>query len=185
MRRTIIVNAFAGPGAGKTTAAWDIAANLKKRDIETEYVSEYAKELVWDGRADMLGGTIKNQALVYEEQKRRIDRLLGKVDVIVTDSPIILSAIYIKPELNEPEEYKKFQQKLVREFKKYDNFNFFINRDKKNYQQAGRIHNLEEAIQIDEDIKRFLDKNNIYYGTYYHSHMKLIADNIERHLKKV
>ena len=45
-KKTIVVNLFAGAGAGKTTCAWEIASELKKRGIETEYVSEYAKELV-------------------------------------------------------------------------------------------------------------------------------------------
>lgn len=30
-RNTLIVNCFAGPGAGKTTCAWEIAAELKKK----------------------------------------------------------------------------------------------------------------------------------------------------------
>ena len=42
--RTLIVNAFGGPGVGKTTCCWEIASELKKRGIITEYVSEYAKE---------------------------------------------------------------------------------------------------------------------------------------------
>ena len=44
--KTLVVNLFAGPGAGKTTCAWEIASELKKRGIVTEYVPEYAKELV-------------------------------------------------------------------------------------------------------------------------------------------
>lgn len=35
-KNTIVVNLFAGPGAGKTTCAWEIASELKKRGIETE-----------------------------------------------------------------------------------------------------------------------------------------------------
>lgn len=46
--KTLVVNLFAGPGAGKTTCAWEIAAELKKLGVHTEYVPEYAKELVWD-----------------------------------------------------------------------------------------------------------------------------------------
>ena len=52
-KKTIIVNLFAGAGAGKTTCAWEIASELKKRGIETEYVSEYAKELVWDNNMEI------------------------------------------------------------------------------------------------------------------------------------
>ena len=51
---TMVVNCYAGPGAGKTTCAWEVASQLKKKGINTEYVSEYAKELVWEGKYDVL-----------------------------------------------------------------------------------------------------------------------------------
>ena len=63
-KKTIIVNLFAGAGAGKTTCAWEIASELKKRGIETEYVSEYAKELVWDNNMEMLDGSIGPQVMI-------------------------------------------------------------------------------------------------------------------------
>ena len=45
---TKIVNAFAGPGAGKTTACLEIVSQLKMRGKSAEYVPEYAKELISD-----------------------------------------------------------------------------------------------------------------------------------------
>ena len=36
---TMVVNCYAGPGAGKTTCAWEVASQLKKKGINTEYVS--------------------------------------------------------------------------------------------------------------------------------------------------
>ena len=43
---TLVVNAFGGPGVGKTTFAWEIASLCKKLDLPVEYICEYAKELV-------------------------------------------------------------------------------------------------------------------------------------------
>ena len=63
MKNTLIVSLFAGPGAGKTTCAWEIASELKKRNVETEYVSEYAKELVWDEKFELLDGSLKIKCL--------------------------------------------------------------------------------------------------------------------------
>ena len=45
MRNTIVINAFGGPGSGKTTACFQIACELKKKGYVVEYVPEYAKEL--------------------------------------------------------------------------------------------------------------------------------------------
>lgn len=84
---TKIVNAFAGPGAGKTTACLEIVSQLKMRGKSAEYVPEYAKELVWDERTQLLDGSLMNQLTILCEQYKRIKRLFHKVDYIVTDSP--------------------------------------------------------------------------------------------------
>ena len=110
-KQSIVVNLFAGPGAGKTTCAWEIASELKKRGYEAEYVSEYAKEFVWDNNMEMLDGSLKHQQMLYNEQLHRITRLLGKVDFIVTDSPTLLSAQYLK----EPNE--EFKNKIIESLK--------------------------------------------------------------------
>ncbi len=173
---TVIVNLFAGPGAGKTTCAWEIASELKKRNIEAEYVSEYAKELVWDNKTEKLDGTLEHQKELYKEQFRRVHRLIGRVDVVVTDSPALLSAMYLK------EPNAEFESKMLTDFNKQHNFNLFINRGK-NYQQEGRIHSLDESISIDKKIKGYLKDNNIYFGTYYHHTLDKVVDNIEKHMQ--
>ncbi len=177
-KKTIVVNLLAGPGAGKTTCAWEIASELKKRNLETEYVPEYAKEFVWENKTDILDGSLEHQKILYEEQKRRVDRLLGKVDVIVTDSPTILSLLYLK----QPNE--EFEEKAIKEFKANSNFNLFINRGKE-FQQSGRIHSQEESIKIDDKIKNLLEKYDIYFGTYYHSTMDVVVDNIIKNYNNI
>lgn len=177
MKNTVVVNLFAGPGAGKTTCAWAIASELKKRNIEAEYVSEYAKELVWDNELTLLDGTIPHQTQLYQEQKHRIDRLIGKVDVIVTDSPTILGLMYVDKSKCTTNEYINFEAKAIDDYKNYTNFNLFINRGK-DFQQEGRIHNLEQSKEIDISIKRLLVSNNIYFGTYYHQTLDVLVNNI-------
>ena len=43
----IVVNFFGAPGSGKTTAALGIAGYLKRKHLNAEYVSEFAKDQVW------------------------------------------------------------------------------------------------------------------------------------------
>ncbi|GEM_PF-170315 len=176
-KQTVVVNCFAGPGAGKTTCAWEIASELKKRGIEAEYVGEYAKELVWDGNTELLDGSLKSQQQLYDVQTHRVQRLLGKVDVVVTDSPAILGAMYLK------QPNAEFESRIIKDFKLQHNFNLFINRGD-TFQQTGRIHNLEESKIIDNNIKEFLDRSEIYYGTYEHSTIDKVVSNIETHIKK-
>ncbi|MEM1486417.1 AAA family ATPase (plasmid) [Oscillospiraceae bacterium PP1C4] len=177
-RKTLVVNFFAGAGAGKTTCAWEVAAELKKANIVTEYVPEYAKELVWDGKAELLDGSFNNQSAVFAEQKKRLDRLIGKVDVIVTDSPLLLQAVYIK---ERPDDFLSMSLTAHNE---YENFNLFINRGKV-YEQEGRIHSLEESRRIDEKIKDMLEQNGIFYGNYYHQTIDVVVHNIQTTLKRI
>lgn len=175
---TVVVNAFGGPGAGKTTAAWELAAGLKKIGLVTEYVPEYAKELVWDENYDALDGTLHNQRKLYEEQKRRIDRLIGKVDVVITDSPILLNLMYCK------EPSIEYDSEVLAEFNEYNNFNFFVQRGS-SFEQQGRIHDLEKSKEIDREIKNFLNNNNVYYGIYTHERLSYLVDNIRRFHRKL
>jgi len=175
---TLVVNFFAGPAAGKTTCAWEVAAELKKRNIVTEYVPEYAKELVWDNRRDMLDGSYANQRLVLEEQARRVDRLIGKVDVVVTDSPVLLQPAYCKENIAE------FEQEALQIFSSRNNFNLFINRGN-HFEQAGRVHTLDESRKVDEEVKDILSRNSIYYGTYSHSTIDVVVQNIQKTLNKL
>ena len=60
---------IAGPGAGKTTCAWEIAEKLKKQGYIAEYVSEIAKEYVWEERFDLLDGSLVHQKALLDMQK--------------------------------------------------------------------------------------------------------------------
>ncbi|WP_149029075.1 hypothetical protein [Campylobacter fetus] len=88
---TTVIKIFGGPGAGKSTLAAKIFAELKMNyDGSVEYVQEYAKSLVWQGKEHLLS----NQPLVTNGQKNMLMPLVGKVDVIVTDSPLELGLFY-------------------------------------------------------------------------------------------
>lgn len=170
---TLVVNCFAGPGAGKTGCAWSIAAELKKLGKVVEYVPEYAKELVWRGNLQMLDGSLGHQTALLQEQKSRIDCLIGKVDYVITDSPLLLNASYLNPQSG------TYEKNVVDIFNNYNNFNVFIQRNEKNFEKEGRIHGFEESKKLDGEIKDMLKRNNIYFGTYRHSNINEIVKNIQ------
>ena len=154
MKNTIIVNLFAGPGAGKSTGAAYIFSKLKLAGIDCEYVSEFAKDKVWEKNDEVF----KNQFYITGKQSFKISRCFGKVDVIITDSPIALGALYA------PKEQPMLKAACLEAFEKYHehNLNIFINRVKA-YNPNGRNQTEGEAIEIDGKTSKFLEDNKIPY----------------------
>ena len=48
LEKPLVVNLFAGPGTGKSTAAAQIFQALKWQRFSCELVTEFAKEKVWE-----------------------------------------------------------------------------------------------------------------------------------------
>ena len=150
-----VVNFFGGPGAGKSTAAAGLFYELKKRWVLSELVIEFAKELVWSGSAHLLS----KQNYVFANQEHRLNRLMDKVDVAITDSPLLLSAFYA------PEGYPlSFKQSVFDFFETYSNVNIFVERSHE-YAADGRLQNEAEADALAESMKQFLSENGIGYYT--------------------
>lgn len=174
-KNTIVINAFAGPGAGKTTSCLEVAEKLKKQGFVTEYVQEYAKELVYDNNLIMLDGHYEHQFAILNEQMKRINRLYGKVDFIVTDSPILLNNTYLNEDKT-TEVYSAYSDSVNKLYGLYNNFNYFVERDTSVFEKEGRIHNLEQSIAIDNELKNMLHNNQIDFDVYTHA----TIDNIVR-----
>lgn len=149
---TLVVNMFGAPGAGKSTSAAYVYAQLKLAGINAEIVTEFAKDKVWEGNDEVF----KNQAYIFGKQSFKITRLLGKVDVIITDSPLLLSAHY-------NEQYSEIFDKFVLEvFNMTENINFFIERVKA-YNPKGRFQNEQESNTIAGSIKGLLESTETPY----------------------
>lgn len=150
----IVVNLFGAPGAGKSTGAAYIFAKLKMAGINAELVTEFAKDKVWDEAKE----PFNNQAYIFGEQYYRMSRCKNKVDVIVTDSPLLLSLLY-----NESAELgNAFEETVWNAYNSYDNINYFVNRTK-TYNPVGRIHSVEQSNQIANELHQLLDVSELPY----------------------
>lgn len=149
---TRVVNLYGGPGSSKSTTATGVFSFLKLHGIKAEYVSEYAKDLTWEEARKNL----ENQVRIFGEQQHRMWRLMGKVDVIITDSPLPLSMIYNKKGCEE------LNKLIISEYNKMDNYNYILKRSKR-YEPTGRSQTEEEAKQIDVEVKELLNTNNMPY----------------------
>ena len=144
-RNTLVVNLYGGPGAGKSTFMANLFYKLKVRGIEVEMAPEFAKDLVWEERFNYFD----EQIYIFAKQLHRINRVLGKVDVCISDSPLQNSYIYLK------EDNPQLRALIDNEFAKFHNLNFYIKRGNK-YVQNGRNENEVEAKYIDQKIETLL-----------------------------
>lgn len=158
MKKTLIINFFGAPGSGKSTGAAYLFSQLKMAGIDCEYVHEFAKDLVWQNHKEVFENP-ENQYFIGANQFFRMNSLLNKVDVIVTDSPLLLSVIYNKS-IFLGQKYNSFIIDLFKN--RLDGLNLLVNRNK-DYNPNGRNETQEEATEIHTRIVNLLDENSIKY----------------------
>lgn len=151
MKNTLIVNLYGGPGSGKSSGAAYIFSKLKMAGIDAEYVTEFAKDKVWENNTE----AFKCQFYISGKQSFRISRCFGKVDVIITDSPIVLGKIYAdligRPQLG------LACLEEANQYPTWSTLEIFLNRVKP-YNTNGRNQTEEESKEIDKTIRDLLDK---------------------------
>ena len=161
MKNTLIINVLGGPGVGKTTIASDLFVRFKRKELDVEIVSEFAKELVWEKRNE----AFDDRLYMHAEQNHRLMMMNGNLDYIITDSPLILTSVYNNFYLEDKhtKEYNKMIDDVtLQTFNSYNNITFLIERET-GYDTNGRRESLDEAKAIDERIIKYLEDNNIQY----------------------
>lgn len=172
-KKTLIVNLYGGPGAGKSTTALMLAAELKKQGLHAEYVSEVAKELVYAQAFDRLDGSLENQKQIFTEQKNRLDMIAGNVDVAVTDAPLTLNTIYLA------DKDEKYIADIYEQYNEYNNYNIVIRRDTSvPFEVEGRIHDFAQSLEKDKEILSMLETNNIDFEQFERDSIKDMAAKI-------
>lgn len=161
---TLIVNFFAGPGTGKSTTAAMLFALLKQSGVNAELVTEYVKSWAWEERKPV----DFDQFYFFGKQTRREYTLLGKVDVVITDAPSLLTAYYAEV-FGEPSTAALFRSMAIEYRRMVESHNnrfvdIWLNRVKK-YNPKGRFQTEEQARDIDVMLKSFLRSMKINLTT--------------------
>lgn len=154
---TQVINLVAGPGAGKSTIAAGLFYELKVSGINAELVTEFVKSLAWEG----ITPNAFDQPYIFGQQAKRESSLYNKVDILVTDSPLILSPIY-EAYYNQNSVMLDSVFKFLERAKEngVEHKYFFLNRTKP-YVQHGRFESYDVALTIDNIIKTKLVEWNI------------------------
>ncbi len=149
---TLVINLFGGPGTGKSTTAAGVFHQLKLQGVNCEMALEYAKDKVWEESSQVLD----NQLYVFGKQYHRIWRLLGKVDMVICDSPLLNSILYYQ----DTNEY--FPKMVAYEHAQMNNLNVLLKRVK-DYNPAGRLQDEDKAKHLDLDIQEILESVDPHY----------------------
>lgn len=156
MKKSLIINLYGGPGSGKSTCAAYIFSQLKMHNINAELITEQQTKVeAYKQNIEFF----ENQFYIDGCASYRIKQLFGNVDVIITDSPFRMNYIYAMDH-NKP----KLAEAILEDLEQYKDCteNYFIKRPK-NFQKEGRVHNEEQAKEIDNRIKNMLNEQHINF----------------------
>lgn len=154
-RKTTIINLYGGPGIGKSTSAAFLYYLLKEEGKNVELVREYVKDWAYEKRTI----TTYDQIYFLGKQVRRESMLYGKVNWIITDSPVFMNLYYAS----------KYCSKLVSagvhagtvsfyqqaQEDGHNHIHILLKRNKP-YSVHGRYQTESEAVEIDSGIKLML-----------------------------
>lgn len=167
---TIIINIVGAPAAGKSTLASELFVYLKKKHIDAEYIHEYVKNLVWQNKLEK----INDQFYIARNQYKIMSSVVKKIGdngVIICDSPFVLSAFYnqYNPDnMSNVDKTKDFIFEKLSEFNAlHTNLYIFLKRDETiPYSNIGRIHDMNQSQEIENQLQQFMVKNSVNYYTF-------------------
>lgn len=177
--KTTVISLLGGPCSGKSTLAADLYAKMKRRHMKVEMVREVAKEWAYDGKQI---GPFEQIAIIGEQIKKE-SSLFGKVDYIITDSPVLLGAFYF--DYNHDQ---RFMNTMVNEYYEFAKtrdikfINYVIPRADAPYNPEGRFESEQESIDIDDAIVLYLAAEGYFYNLFQDNDHEAIANTILRYL---
>jgi nicotinamide riboside kinase len=151
------INLYGGPGVGKSTLAARIFTLLKSRGANAELVQEFVKQYVYSGRQIRAWDYVYTFARQFEAEHRL---LKGGVEILVTDSPLLLQCIYARR--HRCPVYEQLFDIALEFEKEFPAVNFLVNRSV-GFQPSGRWETDHEAREMDNIIRATLITRNVRF----------------------
>lgn len=156
---TTLINLFGSSSAGKSSLMADLFYALKLEGKTVEMCPEIIKQWAWDG----IKPNKYDQYFLMGQEIKQQSRLLGKVDYIISDSPVMQNSFY--------NDYLNFKDNLYQPTKDYLELmegdghiiqNFFLYRNKP-FETQGRYQTAEESDRIAECLVNYLTEHNVKF----------------------
>jgi len=157
-RQKIIVDLVSGPGTGKSLYSTYLFTMLKINGVNAEFVQEYAKDLVWRNKTELL----RNQHIISYHQYKMLKGASKYVDLVITDGSLFHNYYYNRYSKINYSNVELTEKRIDKFINKFNHIVIFLERNPKYpYQKEGRYQTEEEAIAIDNKMKDILIEKNI------------------------
>jgi RecA/RadA recombinase len=171
---TMIINLYGGSGVGKSTVAALLFARMKMRGEHVELVREYVKLWAWGGRKVRQ----EDQIYLLGKQSAYESMLYGKVDYIVTDSPVLLAGMYAEWHNKGDGRYvTRAANSFIEQAKRNSGVevrNYLLRREGP-FDTRGRWETAEEASRFDQFLEEGLVMNGHTYAAISGSEEEKVA----------
>ena len=155
------VNFWGNPGVGKSGLAGELYGRLSKAGVSVDLVKEYARELQYrEALSRRLEGWFETEQLVISaEQYRREVECEDRVQVIVSESPVLQGVVFA------PLHYRSELTSILRQLTAgWDSLDVLLNRNvRSDYNSMGRIQSSEESLALRPEIVSILENERPNY----------------------
>jgi len=181
---TIVVEFYGGPSSGKSEAMARLFSLLKQRHISVEMAPEYAKKWAYEGR--QIDGL--DEFYILGKQIGAEAALLGKIAVVVTDRPVLMSSVYsgLYAGVRIGEGVKAAVLSYLNETRERGHRRIAVLVPRRHaYDHSGRFEDLDQAVVVDEVTRQHVGRlscydfwSGLYEGTDDETTRQL-ADDVE------